>query len=526
MESPDILLQSNQDLNQAKKTSISNTINKIKYSDVKLRRPNTINTVQVENSSNMIANVNANVNMQKSNTDVSYSKNDVQDRHLSGQHDNDISQTKMTDQSVVNATNDSSNASQQHRLHKFNSINENHSNINSFQSRKNDGCSISSSTDQNRYSRNYQSDSNRASFNKEKRDDNNSIRDRTYNNDKDHSFRKNGFQNDKSFARKTDSKENANTQGINTANNTNTNTNTFNNTNTASNTNTSSNTNISNNTSTSCSSMNNDLSFYKDTHLSKTKFITVEVVIPLDNGEYWINKVEDKDSCMNLMIQLQDVAKNSRAVTQPIIGEVYGVLYETIWHRAMVISLNPVKVNFIDFGNDEILKKDDEIKDIGNLVKAPKFARKIRLTQNTNDKYRNLLQGDIISVRMLFIDSDKTITVEVEEQSESLSSHITESASNNTMEKLIPQENKVFSNKSSKVSTVQVPNILDALVDLLTQKATSELQIDGVIQICESAQKNVYSATLSPQVYSAEIEMIFNDMPEDCSKVQTVADYK
>jgi len=160
-------------------------------------------------------------------------------------------------------------------------------------------------------------------------------------------------------------------------------------------------------------------------------------------------------------------------------------------------------------------------------LKLLKFARKIRLKQNMSDKYRNLQQGDIISVRMLFIDSDKTIIVEVEEQSESLSSHITETASNNTMEKL-PQkeENEVFSNKNTKISTVQVPNILDTLIDLLTQKATSELQIDGVIQICESAQKNVYSATLSPQVYSAEIEMTFNDMPEDCSKVQTVVDYK
>jgi len=51
------------DVNQARKT---NTINKIKSSDVKLRRPNTINTVQVENSSNM----NANINMHKSNTDI------------------------------------------------------------------------------------------------------------------------------------------------------------------------------------------------------------------------------------------------------------------------------------------------------------------------------------------------------------------------------------------------------------------------------------------------------------------------
>ncbi|TGZ57701.1 uncharacterized protein [Temnothorax longispinosus] len=47
-------LKINQDVNQTKKTSIPNIINKIaKSSDVKLRRPNAIDAVQVENSSNM-----------------------------------------------------------------------------------------------------------------------------------------------------------------------------------------------------------------------------------------------------------------------------------------------------------------------------------------------------------------------------------------------------------------------------------------------------------------------------------------
>ncbi|XP_071557115.1 uncharacterized protein Vret isoform X2 [Temnothorax nylanderi] len=475
-------LKINQDVNQTKKTPIPNIINKTaKSNDVKLRRPNTINAVRVENSSNM------NTDMDKNNTDVTCNSmnNGTQDIYSSGQHDNDInvSQTKVTDQPVVNVTN-TKEFSQQHRLRKYDNTNES-----TNQSRKNNECSpTSSSTDRSRHSRNYQSDSNRANLNKEKYNNSN-VRDKTYNNDRNRP-KKNGFQSDKNSACHN-GKENANRPG----------------------------------TSASCNnSMNND--FYKDTHLSKTKFIAVEVIISLGNGEYWINKVEDKSACVKLMLELQDVIKKSRKM-QPIIGEVYGVLYDDDWYRAMVISLNPTKVNFIDYGNDKILKKDDETRDIGDLAKAPKFARKIRLTQGTSDQYRNLQVGETISVRMLSIDSDKTIIVEVQEQLESLSSRTTESASNGAVKKLMPQKNdKVSSNKSTKASTVQIPNVLDALADLLKQKAASELQIKGVIQTYKTSRKNVYYANLSPEIYSTEVTMIFNDMQEDCSTVQADTDYK
>ncbi|XP_077271610.1 vreteno [Temnothorax americanus] len=454
-------LKINQDVNQTKKTSIPNIINKTATSsDVKLRRPNTINAVQVENSSNM------NTDMDKNNT--------TQDRYSSGQRDNDInvSQTKMTDQPVANVTN--TKEFSQHRLRKYDNTNES-----TNQSRKNNECSpTSSSTDQNRHSRNYRSDSNRASLN--------NVKDKTYNNDQNWP-KKNGFQSDKNSAC-YNGRENANRPGTSAFRN---------------------------------NSMNND--FYKDARLSKTKFIAVEVIISLGNGEYWINKVEDKSALCNLVSELQDVIKKSRKM-QPIIGEVYGVLYGDTWYRAMVISLNPTKVNFIDYGNDKILKKDDETRDIGDLAKAPQFARKIRLTQGTSDRYRNLQAGETISVRMLSID-DKTIIVEVQEQSESLSSRTTESASNGAVKKLTPQKN----DKSTIASTVQIPNVLDALADLLKQKAASELQIEGFIQIHTASQKNVYYATLGPKVYSTELEMIFLHLQEDLKeglKVQADTDYK
>ncbi|XP_071635871.1 uncharacterized protein Vret isoform X1 [Temnothorax longispinosus] len=478
-------LKINQDVNQTKKTSVPNIINKTATSsDVKLRRPNTINAVQVENSSNM------NTDMDKNNTDVTYNSvnNGTQDRYSSGQHDNDInvSQTKMTDQPVVNVTN-TKEFSQQHRLRKYDNTNES-----TNQSRKNNECSPkSSSTDQSRHSRNYQSDSNRATLNKEKYYNSN-VKDKTYNNDRNWP-KKNGFQSDKNSAC-YNGRENANRPGTSASQN---------------------------------NSMNNG--FYKDTRLSKTKFIAVEVIISLGNGEYWINKVDNKSALCNLVSELQDVVKKSHKM-QPIIGKVYGVLYGDTWYRAMVTSLNPTKVIFIDYGNDEILKKDDETRDIGDLVKAPEFARKIRLTQGTSDRYRNLQAGETISVKMLSMDSDNTIIVEVQEQSESLSSSTTESGSTGTVKKLMPQKNdEVSSNKSTKASTVQIPNVLDALADLLKQEAASELQIEGFIQIYPSSEKNVYHAILGPDVYSTEVKMIWLHLQEDlkdCLKEQADIDYK
>ncbi|XP_018341604.1 PREDICTED: uncharacterized protein LOC108748097 isoform X2 [Trachymyrmex septentrionalis] len=477
----DILsLQINQDANQIKKIISNDKLTK--SGDVKLRRPNTFNMMQIENSNSTSENINEHEN----NIEATHkSINNIKDKHVSAsQRINNIneSQTKMADQPVVNATN-TKEFSQQHRLRGHNNTNESID-----QSKKKNGCSPTSSFGRNQYSRNYQNDSKKISL-KERYDNNSNVRDKTYNNDRNDSQR-NSFQSDKDFD--YNGRENTNRQGS-----------------------------ISSN-----SSVNNDLAFYKDTQLSKTKFITVEVIIPVDNNEYWIYKLEDTDARTNLMMKLQDIARKSRNM-QPVIGEIYGVLYETVWQRAMVTSLNPTKVHFIDFGNYERLEKSSDIKDIGDLIKFPKFARKIRLTQGTSDKYKNLQRGEKISVRMLTLNSEKTIIVEVEEEqstAKNLSSS-TESASNGTKKKLLSQKNfKVSPNKSINPSTIQIPSVLDALDDL-TQNS-SELQINGFIQFFESTQKNVYSVTLLPQVFSTEVTMIFEDIQEECSKIQIPADYK
>jgi len=223
------------------------------------------------------------------------------------------------------------------------------------------------------------------------------------------------------------------------------------------------------------------------------------------------------------MIQLQDIAANSNSM-KPIIGNIYGVLYEKIWHRAMIISLNPVMVHFIDFGNDEILEKDADIKHIGDLYKIPKFAKKIQLTPAAIEKYKNLQYGDKIFIRMLSMNTDGTIIVEVQKQLENSSLHTKESASQSNMsnatETALQEKLKIPPIINIMASKIQIPNVLDAFDNLLTEKAVTELEFVGIMEIVESAQMNVYSATLCPGIYTDELEMVLKNLQEECENME------
>ncbi|XP_070171251.1 uncharacterized protein Vret [Polyergus mexicanus] len=483
------LLQINKDENQTKIPSMSNKT--IASNEIKLRRPN---AMQTENPNS----TNANTNIHKNNVDITNcsTNSDInsQDKYMSihviftnnntniSNTNIYISHTETIDQQTLSAMN-TKDFSKQNQLHRCNNIKEN-----TEKSKRNDGYSLTTSnfTNQN-YSHNGAI---KKTSSRTEKFDNSSLRSKSSNNDGSQSYQKNELQNDRKSTAYND-REIVNRQG---------------------------------NSSNNSIAIDDDLAFYKNMYLSKTEFTEIEILIPLDNGEYWISTLKDLETCTKLMTELQSVAKKSRNV-QPIIGNIYGVLYETLWHRAMIISLNPVKVHFIDYGNDELLQKDAEIRDISDMIKVPNLARKIRLTA-TNKRYKNFQYGERIFVKVLSIDAEKTIIVDVKEQSRKLSSHM-ENASNmnNIMEKSA-QENLKVSNENVKASMAQTPpTILDGFADLFSKKAIPELEFVGFIQISESVQENVYSATLGPQDFTAEIEMLFNELQEECMKTQEFAHY-
>lgn len=475
------LLQINKDENQTKISSKLNLTSKTIASEVKLRRPNASNTVQAENSHS----INANTNMHK-NADMNFfTDNGInnQNIHLSAQHDNNTNTSCITtaDQPVLNVMN-TKDFSKQNQSPRCNNTKED-----TEKSRSDEHSSTTSNyTNQNR--RHQNGAIKKTSLTQERFDNNSNVRDRNYNSGQ--SYQRNESQNDRKST--ACNRENANRQESNASNN-----------------------NIA---------MNDNIIFYKDTYLSKNEFIEVEITLPLSNNEYWIYKIKDSEARTNLMMELQNVVRRSRNV-QPIVNNIYAVRYETVWQRVMIISLNPIKVHFIDYGNNEILQKDAEIRDLPeNVTKVPNFARKIRLSSATDVKYKNFKYGERIFVRMLSMDTEKTIIVDVKEQSNNLSSHMESSPNMNNVEgKFVRQENLKESNESLKTSMIEIPGILDTLTNSLTQKAVPE-DLVGFMQISGAAQENRYSATLCQLAYTMQLDMLYSQLGEECAKIQASAD--
>lgn len=270
-------------------------------------------------------------------------------------------------------------------------------------------------------------------------------------------------------------------------------------------------------------------------YLSQTKFTNVEITVQLGNNEYWICKDEDIPARTDLMNKLEHLAVKSRNL-RPIVGSVYGVLYKNTWRRAMVKSFNPLKVHYIDYGNEEILDKNVIFKDIRDLLKISNFAQKIRLTP-VNRPYKNLLCNDKISVRMLSVDADDTMVVEMQETSEDLlhaTESIAQSSKNTTVNQLVSPRNLQVSLNNSKKSESQenlqvsvntnnkALKLCNILYKFMNGEQSSELEQSGFIELHEQSKKNVYNATLCASSYLTELQTIYEDMQADCEKMKVI----
>ncbi|EFN81930.1 RING finger protein 17 [Harpegnathos saltator] len=453
-----------------------------KFNDIKLRRPN----ISVR-SPDFSANVQRMNCTDKTNEDAM-----VTDKFSSIQFNNGnnvskeqkVEKKKESSQPAVNATSDRTSLS---RFNRYNSYE------NSDQSRENDQSPMTSQhIRQNLHIRSNKNDvTDKTAFNEET-NKNYDLKNRCNNNvDRSHPHQRNGFQNDRKASSYNYKETTTNKQGQRV--------------------------------SVSIDMTDEDLDFRKDTYLSKTDFKDVEIIVPLGNNEYWICKIEDMNARNDLTTKLQDVAKNSRNV-QPTIGEIYAVLYNTIWHRAMIVSLNPLKVHFIDFGKDETLENNTEIKNIGDLAKVPRFARKIRI-QNASAKFKNLLHGNNIFVKMLSMDAEKIMAVEAEERLENLAARTAKASSqssNMSNERMLRNQKSALNSGKTRLR-----NILDGFADLLTQNAVPELKVTGVMQIFEHKQKNIYNATLIADCFTNNMERIVRNLPETMLKMkETVSNYK
>ncbi|XP_020286948.1 uncharacterized protein LOC109856278 isoform X2 [Pseudomyrmex gracilis] len=273
-------------------------------------------------------------------------------------------------------------------------------------------------------------------------------------------------------------------------------------------------------------------------YLSQTKFTKVEITVQLSNDEYWICKDEDLQARTDLMNKLEHLAVKSRNL-KPVVGSVYGVLYKDTWHRAMVKSINPIKVHYIDYGNEEILDKNVIFKDIRDLLKISNFAQKIRLTP-VNRPNKSLLCKDKISIRMLSVDADDTMVVEMQETKDDML-HATESTAqsskNTTVKELGSPRNlqvsvsqtstnkKPESQGNTQVSANinnKAPEMCNILYKFMNGEQLSQLEQSGFIELHEQVENNVYNATLCASSYLMELQTIYEDMQADCEKLKVI----
>ncbi|XP_012142298.2 vreteno [Megachile rotundata] len=264
-----------------------------------------------------------------------------------------------------------------------------------------------------------------------------------------------------------------------------------------------------------------DIAFSEYTFLSKSKFSDVRIIIKSDR-EYWIQKVTDDNDLIQLMNDLQHEAENAQKV-EATVGVLCAAQYENVWHRAMVTALDPLKVHYIDYGNVEIVKTND-LREINKFKHIPRFCAKIRLSEKANKKHKDLKYEDVISVKMISVDSNKVINVEVEGENDILTPEVTptktpiihtsttaETKNNKTLD-----SQKVPSNKEVSSPVSNLKSIVDTM-------CVGDI---GILEIHAELSKNTYSITLLPHNAISDYEKLLNDLPAMCAEIADKSDHR
>lgn len=255
--------------------------------------------------------------------------------------------------------------------------------------------------------------------------------------------------------------------------------------------------------------MENEISFCNNTFLSKIKFTDVTIIMK-EGCEYWVQKVEDQNSISQLMTELQKEAQNAQKI-EPVIGNICAIEYEGVWHRAVITCLNPVKVHYIDYGNEEIAQTND-FRKIDKYRNIPKFCTKIRLSQKAYEKYKNLKFEDVISVKMISIDSNKIINVEVQNENDISSLEIIEKMDISTNVKI---DKNVISSKI--ITDNKLSSSLNKVKSIISAISVGE---NGILEIHAEIKNDTYSITLLPNNAIPDYEKLLTELPIMCAKAE------
>ncbi|XP_012278386.1 uncharacterized protein LOC105698585 isoform X2 [Orussus abietinus] len=260
-------------------------------------------------------------------------------------------------------------------------------------------------------------------------------------------------------------------------------------------------------------------SFQKDDFLSKNKFTDLKIVFREADGIYWAQKIENENDLIQMMRELNDLAakNNLPTVERPVSGNIYAAKFDGVWHRVLLKCVKPAKVLYIDYGNEEHVDLK-ELLELEKYCKQSYFARKIKVADDSSEKYKMLQVDDMLSVKMFKVDDDGAIVVQVRgDQNENPFAPLNVlpiNVSNKTQTERFAEQT-ISNNQHKKMeNSIDVSSKkLQSIVELLMPGT------DGMLEIHAQLQSNIFAATAITNSLVDLFVQILQEFPEVCNKM-------
>ncbi|XP_043460840.1 uncharacterized protein LOC122497659 [Leptopilina heterotoma] len=285
-----------------------------------------------------------------------------------------------------------------------------------------------------------------------------------------------------------------------------------------------------------------DCQFQKQ-FLKKDKFIEVEVMCPISNCECWIQRTEDAEKFTELMDDLK--ASDLAPKADLIIDSMVAYKFYDMWHRAMILSVEPLTVNIIDYGINCDVKNKNDIRDLGMYKNVPSFARKIFIQNRIEDEplkenehlfVKLVSENDETGVLMVVIpQTEKTPSVKSgpssQNRRDSQSSHKSVSKNEPSPKKQEVDESRTHSTvkspaTSSRGGKRQTP-VIPKELPCPTGCILDHLEADdkGLIEVHTELGKSKFSITIIPQRFSKYYEKVLVHFGTYCGNASKTQSY-
>lgn len=145
--------------------------------------------------------------------------------------------------------------------------------------------------------------------------------------------------------------------------------------------------------------------------------VFTEVVISYvgECGEFWVQKQADLALIRSVTEGLAEEIVNAVTLESPKQKSKCAAKYADEWYRGRVVCTDPLKVQFVDWGNTEELRSANDIKILPEkFCTYPPMACKIHLADGTPDEYLRKKEFDTLKVKPHSKASDGSVIVQVE----------------------------------------------------------------------------------------------------------------